>query len=256
MKFIILAAGQGSRLRPLTNEKPKCLVELKKKPLLEWQLDIAHSAGFKDKDICIVAGYKIDKLMHYPVHIIKNDFYDQTNMLYSLFCAEEYFDQDIIISYGDILYSTNILSHMMNDKAAISVVADLNWKAYWQARFEDPLNDAESFKLNEDFDIIDIGRKNVQKIEEIEGQYIGLLSFKNKGLNILKNAYHNLYLENSEMVRKMYMTDFLQYLINTENKIKMLPTCGDWLEIDSLRDMDIAETRVSEDWTILSKTEA
>lgn len=256
MKLIILAAGQGSRLRPLTDEKPKCLVEIGGKPLLEWQLDIAHAAGVKDKDICIVGGYKREKLLHYPIHLLENIHFENTNMLYSLFCAESYFEDDIIISYGDILYSADVLTRIIDNTDPISVVVDLSWRSYWQQRFENPLMDAESLKVNSAGEILQIGQKNNLLMDDIQGQYIGLLSFKNKGLEVLKNTYRDLWMKDSTVVRKMYMTDFLQYLVDSHHKVKMLPIHQSWFELDNLSDVNIAEARISNTWFNVSKIEA
>ena len=63
LNVIILAAGKGERLRPLTNDKPKCMVELFGKSILEWQIETFQKFGIKD--ITIVTGYK-SELIHYP----------------------------------------------------------------------------------------------------------------------------------------------------------------------------------------------
>ena len=86
MKAIILAAGQGTRLRPLTKNKPKCLVKLAGKSLLDHQLEVLRAAGIYD--IHVVAGYRADQLdrPEFTRHINKR--FAETNMVNTLFAAE------------------------------------------------------------------------------------------------------------------------------------------------------------------------
>ena len=102
-KAIILAAGQGTRLLPYTKDLPKCMVEICGKPLIEFQLEVLRSCGISD--VNLVVGYESHKLESYGIPTYKNDNFDCTNMLYSLFCAEAAFqdDGDLIIAYGDIV---------------------------------------------------------------------------------------------------------------------------------------------------------
>ena len=83
MNAIILAAGKGERLQPLTNDKPKCLVELFGKSLLEWQIKAFQSSGITD--ITIVSGYKSDLINFPEITILKNEKYESTNMIETLF---------------------------------------------------------------------------------------------------------------------------------------------------------------------------
>ena len=89
MRAVILAAGEGTRLRPHTNDRPKCLVELAGRPLLAWQLDALHAAGVTD--VTIVTGYRADQIT-VGTRRVHNDRYDDTNMVASLMCARAAFD--------------------------------------------------------------------------------------------------------------------------------------------------------------------
>ena len=99
MKVIILAAGFGNRLKPYTNDKPKCMVELLGKPILQYQIETLNALGLDD--IVVVGGYHIEKIKGRNLKIIKNEQYDCTNMVSSLFCAEDFInqDKDLIILY-------------------------------------------------------------------------------------------------------------------------------------------------------------
>ena len=106
MKMIIVSAGQGTRLRPLTNNKPKCMVEYNGKPIIDYILDAAEYCHIKD--ISIVNGYKKDMLESHLkdrgcTFFTNKEFY-KTNMVYTLFNAKEFMSGDIIISYAEIDY--------------------------------------------------------------------------------------------------------------------------------------------------------
>ncbi len=119
MKIIILAAGQGTRLRPLTNDRPKCMVEVNGRSIIERQLDTMRNCGMKDEDITIVCGYCSDvlkkRLEDTNIHFIVNEQYDTTNMVCSLMCERELMEseEDIIISYGDIIYGADVFNKIL-----------------------------------------------------------------------------------------------------------------------------------------------
>ena len=72
-------------------------------------------------------------------------------------------------------------------KGDIVVAADTNWKSYWEQRCEDPLADLESFSINSEGNIVDIGR-SVSSYAGIDGQYIGLIKISKKCLNFLNKS--------------------------------------------------------------------
>ena len=246
LKAIILAAGEGKRLRPLTNEKPKAMVELFGMSLLQRQINIFKSCGIDD--IVVIGGYKNETINFSNIKKYINSEYDSTNMLETLFCAKNELSDSVIISYGDIIFEKKILADLINSKNDFSVVIDKNWKKYWSVRFDNPLNDAESLKLDSSGFIVEIGQK-VSEIDEIEGQYIGLMKFQGEGLDYITNFYDKIKndsivsgknpLNPNKQFRKSFMTDFIQGLINAGCKIKSVPTFSGWLELDTLTDYEI-----------------
>ena len=237
IKVILLVAGEGKRLHPYTKNIPKCMVKINGVSLIDRQLDILNSEGIKN--ILMVGGYKADMLKKKNIPLILNKRYHETNMVWSLFCAEHKMDGDIIVSYGDIVYSQTILRTLLKSKADISVVIDKKWEGYWRSRNENPLDDAESLKLRNDGTILEIGKKP-KSIDEIEGQYIGLIKFSAKGINHIKktfqklneNKFENLSMENA------YMTDLLQAMIASGIKITAIPVLESWIEIDTVSDIE------------------
>lgn len=242
-KAIILAAGQGTRLLPYTKDLPKCMVEICGKPLIEFQIDVLRSCGISE--INLVVGYESHKLKSYGIPMYKNDKFDCTNMLYSLFCAKEAFqdDGDLIIAYGDIVYSKDILEGLLATKVPVGVVADNNWKEYWEDRFENILEDAETFKVNNLNEIIEIGAK-AKNISDIQSQYIGLIKLSNTGKKIFIEEYASLSKQmiNNKKKENAYMTDFLQELILRGHSINAVSVNSPWIEIDSADDLHLPST--------------
>lgn len=245
MKAIILAAGEGSRLKPLTDTKPKCLVELFGKPLITYTVELFQKYGILD--ITIVTGYLSHMIQIPNVSYRNNKNYGSTNMVETLFCAKDKLENSVIISYADIIFQKNILEKLINSQDDISVVIDSNWEEYWKLRFENPLDDAESLILDEHNYIINIGKKT-QKKSDIQGQYIGLMKFQNNGLDNLVDFYEsakNLSIQGINPLNsflpfeKSYMTDLLQGLIDKGNKIKAILVHNGWLEVDSINDYEL-----------------
>lgn len=108
MNAIILAAGMGTRLRPLTNDIPKCLVKVSGVPMVERQIQYLHEAGITD--ITLVSGYKAEKLNYlkdkYGVDIVFNERYDTCNNIYSLYKVLDRFGDTWVIE-GDVFMNKN-----------------------------------------------------------------------------------------------------------------------------------------------------
>jgi L-glutamine-phosphate cytidylyltransferase len=248
LKAIILAAGRGSRLHPYTENCPKCLTRLGGMTLIERQITTLQNAGIED--IIIVTGYLGEMLALPQTRQVANPDWATTNMVESLFCAETEFGDDFIVSYGDIVYEPGALERVKSSSTDISVVVDRQWRGYWATRFEDPLSDAESLRLDSDGCITDIGNK-VTDIDEIEAQYIGLMRFKGKGVDTLRAARANLVKVRrpwmaDRPVAKAYLTDILMEIILMGQKIYAVPIDGGWLEIDTVNDYKSAASMIGD----------
>ena len=241
-RMVILAAGEGKRLRPLTEDRPKCLLEVSGKSLIDWQIEAATRLGLGE--VAVVTGYKADRFQQQGCRWYHNPDYADTNMVETLWCAKEELQGETIISYGDIIYEDSVLEAVVASEAPISVVVDLEWRSYWDRRFADPLSDAESLRLNEKGCIEEIGQKP-EAIAEIQGQYIGLMKFGGVGISTLQEVYQGL--ESGEItgrsarpLRKMYMTDLLQAIVDAGYQVHAVPVHRGWLEIDSPSDYQLA----------------
>ena len=119
MKGIIIAAGYGSRLRPLTSDVPKSLVEVDGKSIITYPIDALVNAGISD--ISIVVGYKADEITDYlgklypNMNFSYNQDYDGDNAL-SVFAARSFVGDDpFVLAMGDHLISPSIVTTLLSD---------------------------------------------------------------------------------------------------------------------------------------------
>lgn len=258
VKVIILVAGQGSRLRPLTDDRPKCMVEVNGRSILERQLDTMYACGIQDADITIICGYcndvLKDRFADTGIQFIVNEQYDTTNMVYSLMCARELMEveEDIIISYGDIIYDEIVFRKILMAQDDISVIVDDGWYEYWSERCDDPLEDAETLIFNEDDYLMEIGQKTTE-LSKVQSQYIGLMRFKGEGIKAMlslskeaerRSSSGEMLWRTTRNYAKMYMTDLLQGLIDEGNRLRAVHIQRGWFEIDDCDDLMIVEKKL------------
>jgi L-glutamine-phosphate cytidylyltransferase len=231
MKVIVLAAGRGTRLRPLTDDRPKCLVPLRGRPLLAYQLEAFRAAGLRD--VTLVTGYRAALLARYGRRRVLNRAYATTNMVYSLFRAEDVLlsGEDVLVSYGDIVFEARVLAALLRARGDLPVVVDQGWRELWSFRMDDPLADAETLKLDGRGRIVEIGRR-AARYEDIEGQYIGLVRISARVAREVCRCYHAL---DAATRRRTDMTGFLDRLAG-RLRLEAVPVRHGWLEVDTVED--------------------
>ena len=240
MKAVILAAGMGKRLGDLTKDRPKCLLNFLGKSLIERQIDNFIACGIKD--IIVVAGYMEQRIDLSGVKKVINSDYETTNMVESLFRSESLWGDEIIVSYGDIIYEKSILRDLINSDADIGVIVDKNGVNYFKDRFGgDYLKHLESLKISKSGAISNIG-ESIKSDAGVEGQYIGLLKFGKNGIKGIASIYHRdkIFYDTpwmrSRSLRQAYMTDMIQKMIDEGLSVKAVAINGGWLEFDSVND--------------------
>ncbi|TPH17081.1 sugar phosphate nucleotidyltransferase [Litorilituus lipolyticus] len=243
-RVLILAAGEGTRLRPLTNDKPKCMVPLLGTSLIERQISCLKRHGIKD--IHIATGYRADQIetLGYPTSYNKR--YNKTNMVSTLFCALDFINQegDLIIAYGDIVYNDENLETLLACDDDIALMIDKKWRDLWSLRLENPLDDAETLVMNEQGFVTELGKKP-ENYDRIQGQYTGLIKISASKIKELVKFYQQLDrngLFDGKDFDNMYMTSFLQALIDAGWQAKAAIVNNGWLEIDSVDDLEEYES--------------
>ena len=246
MKAIILAAGKGKRMGKLTAEIPKCMVEFSGKPILEYILNTLNKNKAFDQ-VVVIRGYKANAIQYSGVRYY--DAVETHNMVETLFVAQEELNDDLLILYSDIIISDKILNDLIQSKHDISVCIDSNWQELYQLRFDAFADDLESCLIDNNGNITNIGEKK-PNIDEVSGQYFGVIKLSKKGCETFRTFYYREQqkdISNRTWLRgrsfdSMYMTDFLQGLINDGSVVKAVMCNRGWLEFDSEKDLDCYQT--------------
>lgn len=234
MKLVILASGRGSRLNEMTKNKPKCLVEVNKKTILGY---LSNSFKLFNETI-IITGYRSNMIKNNiseRVTFIRNKDYMKTNMVHSLFCSSHLINEDIIISYSDIIFDTSILKKLKKCKKS-TLPLNYTWLDTWKKRMskKEIFNDVEDVKVKNG-KVVSIGGK-IDKIKPPRMQFMGLMKINKKDYFIMKKKY-------LEIKRpKIDFTSFINLMIETNTlEIEYIKSNTFWTEIDSFKDLKAAE---------------
>jgi len=236
MKALILAAGLGTRLAPITNDRPKSLVPVNGTPILLKQIDNLHKNGVTD--ITIVSGYKADileKTVHelYPeINIIESVDYATTNNMYSAYMAREVVGGgEFLMMNADVFYDASVITSLLACEAPNAIVTDIG--TYIE----------ESMKVVEkDGRLIAISKQISS--EDALGASIDVYKFSAEGGNAFMAKCAEYIDEKKEL--KMWSEVALNDILS-EVVFKACPLNGRWLEIDNHDDLAVAEKLFVED---------
>ena len=246
MNAIILAAGEGTRLRPETISIPKCMVKLFDKSLLEMQIDVFKKCSIND--ISIVTGYLADKITFPAINYFKNENYSSTAGNESIFCAKEKLQDCTIITLGDIIFEKAVIDQIIDFKGDIGIAVDLDWEKNYVNRDQHPKSEADTVLFDKEGNILEL-RKNIQKPDSKIGEFVGIVKLSKKGSNILSKKLNELHaLINQGLgseaeafnIKQSAIPNMIKELIDSEINVEPIYVSGKWCEIDTPQDLQIA----------------
>ena len=241
MRAIILAAGRGSRMAELGDQRPKCLVEFAKKPLIERQVAALRGGGIEA--VGVVRGYRADMIEFPELTYFHNARWAETNMVMSLAAASEWLRAGpVVVSYADIFYRRELVRNLTAAAGDIVITYDRAWRSLWSRRFVDPLADAETFMADDTGHLVEIGNR-ASHIDQIKGQYMGLLKFTPRGWGDVEALLATL---DATVRDRLDMTGLLQRLLRGNVPIQTVGTDGQWGEIDNPGDLALYERMASD----------
>ncbi len=175
MKAVILDAGEGRRLRPLTSLKPKCLLKLNDVTILEYQLMNLARNGIRN--VVIVVGYRADQIFEVTrnkdygleIEFIQNPIYDKTNTVYSLWLAAKRVKDDFVFLNGDLVFHRKVLERLL--KAHYDTCIAVERKQV----------DREEVKVQLVSNLVKTIGKDIE-LQKAHGEFIGIAKFS-KGFN-------------------------------------------------------------------------
>ncbi|WP_299360442.1 NTP transferase domain-containing protein [uncultured Parabacteroides sp.] len=220
MNAIILAAGMGTRLRPLTDDTPKCLVKVNEVPMVERQILCLHERGIFD--ITLVAGYKKERLEYlekkYHVRIVLNEKYDLYNNIYSLYLVLDRFGDTFVLE-GDVWLQHNCIRTDLTHSSYFSTWRD-SYRNEWGLVTGNE-GDLESISIGDGCGYLMSGI-SYWKSEDCK------LIAQEIRKRIDSGDYQNLYWDNAVL-------NILNQL-----KLKVIPSSGIY-EIDTIEDLRLVE---------------
>jgi L-glutamine-phosphate cytidylyltransferase len=237
VKAVILAAGQGTRIRSVHGEHPKCLIEVDNTTILDHQLDSLSLAGIRD--VAIVVGYEKEQIINHVmnrkgrnlqrIHFIENPAFAITNNIYSLWLALEWLRGDsFIVLNADVIFDAEILDIAVRSKSPISMIVDPLWR-------------------DETMKVIIHGNRVMQMSKKIlrehfSGTYIGITVFS-------KTIQPRFFDKMSSLISAGRVNDFfnvaVQELVDEGIQVGYTNTDGlAWAEIDDPTDLSFAQQNV------------
>lgn len=244
MKVIVIAAGMGTRLRPHTAQRPKCMVEVQGKPILHHQLDAFRAHGIDD--IVIVRGYKGGGIVAPGARFVDNHDYRNNNILLSLFCAGTELTGDVIVTYGDIVYGADVVGALLEAPQPGALVVDADWASIYEGRTDHPIDQAELCRQNA-FDLVTAVGKSIGP-EGACGEFIGLARFDASMVARLWARYLQALaggldqpFQYAKTLRKAYLTDLINDAVQADIPFGVCAIHGGWREIDTVQDYERAQ---------------
>ncbi len=258
---LIAAAGFEKHLLPLTKKRPKCLLDIKGKTILERQIAALNECGIKD--ISLIRGYQKTAIEMPHIRFYDNDQFEQTGDLFSFFCAEQEMNGRSLFLYGDIIFDTAILQKLLKSPADLAIIVDLAWQDHPLKEFPDsqarpdlvllespPAKSYRYVTPEEANRVIRIGRDLPH--DQAHGEFIGLMMASSNGIEALKHLYHELRergpqngVHESPSLEQASLTDILQKLIEAGHEVQAIFTYKGWMDVDSFEDYQKAWAEIS-----------
>ena len=238
-RAIVLAASRGHELATLTDTRPKVMLPIGGKPLLQRLKDEFKRQSIND--ITVVAGYKAEAIDLPGINVLLNEAFENTGELISLQCAKSDFQDEMLVMYGDLLFRGYVLSDLLDTPGDIVAVIDsaktqdltsgVPDYAYCSARDDRSM-------LGTDVKLLRIGEKPSCDLGEANGRWIGMLKIAGRGRTLLEQAIDVL--ANRKDAGKLGIPSLLNYIVEQGHAIQVIYIHGHWLDVNSLDDLDRA----------------
>lgn len=240
MKVILLAAGIGSRIRPLTDDRPKSLLEINGQSILERMLTNVRNVGLKD--VIVITGYLEDQLKEFistkfpdlNVTYKTNDVYEDTNTGYSLLLTKDFINGDSFIKFdADVVFEEEVLRKLKDSEFETALCIDTNIHL-----------DKEEVKVitDESGMVLEVGKK--LDPTRCKGESIGIEKIGSEAGKMLFKELGRLMSDKANW--KEYYDDSYTTLVNNGIKFGAVDITGlKWVEIDTHEDFDRAKSLFS-----------
>jgi L-glutamine-phosphate cytidylyltransferase len=236
MKCIILAAGEGARIAQVTKKKPKCLIEINGKTILERQINFLRRLNIKD--IIVITGFKKKKINFKNIKYVVNKNYKNNEQLESLFSAKKEFNDEVIITFADTIYDFSVIKKLYASRNGDIILGiDKKWKKRYKFRYDHPYAQADKVQINKEGQVLKIGKKI--HMQNTNAEFLGLLKLTTNGCKIFLKNYKIL--KKKKDINKMQVHNFIQDLVKNNQKVFSCSINGKFMEIDTFNDYNLAK---------------
>jgi phosphoenolpyruvate phosphomutase len=241
---VILAAGASEHLGELTQDKPKAMLEVRGKTILEHQVAALNACGIKD--VAVVRGYCKEALSAPGVQTYDNDQWAEQGELLSLLAARGALGGRTVVLYGDILFDPEALRKLLKSDADAALVVDRAWAADqgpWPTppdlvRTESPPANGQRFVAGADDRVLEIGRGVAP--EQANGEFIGLMMLSPEGsaklLEVCDAAQPDAAFQEAERFEQASLTDAVAALSSAGARVEAVSVFKGWSEVDTFED--------------------
>jgi phosphoenolpyruvate phosphomutase len=247
---IILAAGDDSQLGELTRDRPKCMLDIKGKTILDRQIAALNASGIKD--ISVVRGYRKERIDLPHLRVYDNDGYAETGEVASLALAENELAGRVICLYGDVIFDESILGRLLRAPGDVVIVVD--------RAFCDVVRSGAIPERPQDLVITEgssapgyrfvpstsgaLVHRIGQRIDpsQANGEFIGLMLLSERGARIVREVLSDLArslngpFHEAASLQRANLTDLLQELIDRRYEVSCIDVYKGWMEIDTFSD--------------------
>jgi phosphoenolpyruvate phosphomutase len=257
MRAVILAAGFDHRLMPLVSDRPKAMLEVRGKPILERQIDALQQCGVRQ--IAVVRGYKKEQITLPNVRYYDNEAFEESGELESLVRASAELSGPVVVLYGDILFDRYILERLLQSADDVTLVCDRSWpdtRAGRQTAGCDLVVESPEPRRHHRF-LADAQPVAVTSIGQsidpaaATAEFIGMAKFSARGCQILGEVYRELRRQAADRrvheaasLRTAKLTDLLQEVVRRGHRVASAGIYQGWLEVDTFEDYRRAWTEV------------
>ena len=245
---IVLAAGYEPNLGTLIEDRPRAMLDIRGKTILERQIDAINSCNIKD--IAVVRGYLKDKIDLPNIRTYDNDDYAQTGEMVSLFKADKELNKRVVVMYGDVLFERALLEKLLRSPADITVAVDRSVAQRPGHSKRDlvvldaPLPDKDSSRFLSSDAPIRVKQIGTQiKPDVAHGEFVGMMMLTEHGCRIVREAWQSARQKGADKpyheasrVQDAKLTDVLQEIVDQGGEVQAVDVYKGWTEIDTFDD--------------------
>jgi len=237
-RAIVLAASRGSALAHLTEDRPKCMIEVRGQPLLRRLVGTLRDSGIRD--VTVVRGYRKEAVEVAGITTIDNDDYGTTGEVASLACAIERLEGDCVIAYGDTLFRRYILDNLLEADGDIVVGVDALWRERTASagdRNRDLVSASRSFNPSYlEQDPIALVRVATDLPDSsVNGEWVGLAKLTTRGAERVRAELDTMAADGS--LASASLPDLFTRLARGDDPPRVVYFAGHWMDVDDAFDL-------------------